>query len=318
LLLWSRRAGPRRVQPENRERRPGTTPVVGTHARVTQFAHDSACVLTVGGVGPILGSVIARRRWQRSVLVLAVVPVIAACGSPAAEGPLAQGSQSTPPTGARDGDVQVGCGGTAGWSPSVMSAGLPGVLTKRQVEDAFTDLLAHPKYRGELASSFLEDGPTRTPWRVLRVDGDTYTLGLGRWTKTGPQGGATVFEMRGHPGSWAWSGGGDCRLAPVLTAGDDWVRLTVPRQGLDRQSRHPAVGVTEQECASGRDPRPFLRAPTLKETSTAVTVYWTAAAPAGNASCVGRAPVNVSLPLAAPLHHRKLLDGSTFPPTPVR
>jgi hypothetical protein len=259
---------------------------------------------------------IGRRRWQRSAMLLAFVPLIVACGSTASERPSGKGSLFTPSIASDSGHLAVGCGGTGGWSPSVMAAGLPGVLTQTQVQDAFTDLLADPKYRGELASSFLEEGPT-TPWRVLRVDGDTYTLGLGRWTRKGPENGATVFEMRGHTGSWAWSGGGDCHLAPVLSAGSEWVHLTTLRQGLDRQSTHPSVGVTEQECASGRDPRPFLGTPISKETSTTVTVYWTATSPADNSSCVGRAPVNVSLRLASPLGQRKLLDGSTFPPTLV-
>jgi hypothetical protein len=93
-----------------------------------------------------------------------------------------RGSGSPSPFLVKDGEVEVGCGGSEGWPPSVMKAGLPGVLTQTQVEGAFTDLLANPKYRAELELSFLEAGPSATSWRVLRVDGDTYTLGLGRWT----------------------------------------------------------------------------------------------------------------------------------------
>jgi hypothetical protein len=199
-----------------------------------------------------------------------------------------------------------------------MEAGVPGVLTRSQVEDAFTELLANPKYHDELSMSFLEDGPAGTPWRVLRVDGDTYTLGLGRWTARGPQNnGASVFEMRGHPGSWAWTGGGDCRLAPVLAPGNAWVALTPPSNGLDRRSTHPLVGLTEKECAGGRDPRPHLHTPIVEETPTTVTVYWTSTTPTENRTCVGRRPVNAPLHLKARLGRRTLLDGSTFPPTHV-
>ena len=198
-----------------------------------------------------------------------------------------------------------------------MEAGLPGVLTRTEVEGAFTELLANPKYHDELSRSFLPDGAAATPWRVLRVDGDSYTLGLGRWTGTGPEEGATVLEIRGHRGAWTWQGGGDCHLAPVLASGNDWVHVTRPTGGLDRASRDPAVGVTEDACSGGRNPRPYLHAPVVHETATTVTVYWTTTPPEGLQSCVGVRPVDVPLHLAQPLGSRTLLDGSTFPPTPV-
>ncbi|MDX6358482.1 MAG: hypothetical protein QOH37_1536 [Nocardioidaceae bacterium] len=216
-----------------------------------------------------------------------------------------------------DGDVQVGCGGATGWAASVMTAGRPGVLTQAQVEDAFTSLLADAKYQGELSRSFLEDGASATRWRVLRVDGDTYTLGLGRWTARGPGNGATVFEIQGYPGSWTWAGGGACHLAPVLASGHEWMAVTAPTVGLDRTSTEPEVGLSEGACSSGRDPRPYLHTPVVRETRTTVTVFWTATPPEGIQDCVGRAPVDVSLHLPSPLGERMLLDGSTYPPTRV-
>lgn len=254
-------------------------------------------------------------RWQRLVL-LALLPLMTACASTTVRSS-GQRPESTPPVLMQDGHVDVSCGGTNGWAPSAMKAGLPGVLTQAQVEEAFTELLANAKYRDELKLSFLEAGPTATQWRVLRVDGDTYTLGLGRWTVAGPQKGASLFEIRGRPGSWAWIGGGDCRLAPVLATGKEWVHVTALGGGLDRQSDAPHVGVTEQGCSGGRDPRPYLDTPIVHTTSTTVTVYWTATPPTGNWSCVGSAPTNVPLQLPSRLGNRALLDGSTFPPTPV-
>jgi hypothetical protein len=255
------------------------------------------------------------RRRQRSALLFAVAPLIAACGSSSATSGL--GTQTTPPVVVKHGEVQVGCGGTDGWSASVMEDGVPGVLTHGQVERAFSDLLANPKYRDELTASFLKDGPAATPWRILRVTGDTYTLGLGQWTATGPGKGAMVFEMRGHPGAWEWSGGGDCHLAPVLAAGNEWVQVTAPATGFDRRSTNPEVGIIEEGCTGGRDPLPHLHAPFVEETSTTVTVYWTATPPTGNQNCVGIDPVDVPLKLTSPLGKRRLLDGSTFPPTRV-
>ncbi|WP_151081900.1 hypothetical protein [Nocardioides cynanchi] len=213
--------------------------------------------------------------------------------------------------------VQVGCAGTQGWPAAVMPDGIPGVLTQAQVTDAFTSLLANPKHNSELSMSFLKNGATATRWRVLRVDGDTYTLGLGRWTEEGPAKGATFFEIQGHEGAWNWVGGGECHLAPVLPSGDEWVAVTSPDGGLDRNTTNPKVGVTEQECSSGRDPRPFLHTPKVRETRTTVTVYWTATAPQGMQDCVGSRPVNVDLHLTAPLGKRALVDGSTYPPSRV-
>jgi hypothetical protein len=259
----------------------------------------------------------ARRGWRW--LLLLTVLVVAACGSnPATDSSSAQRPAPTqPPVVVKDGEVQVSCGGPNGWAVSVMKAGLPNVLTQAQVEGAFTSLLANPKYNGELSMSFLKHGASATPWRVLRVDGDTYTLGLGGWTSSGPENGATVFEIQGHEGTWTWEGGGDCHLAPVPAPGNQWVSLTAPADGVDRHSTNPEVGLSEKACSSGRDPRPYLHIPVLQETPTTVTVYWTATPPKGPQNCVGRRPVNVALQLTSPLGTRTLLDGSRFPPTRV-
>ena len=276
-------------------------------------------MLTVRLVAPNTQRVDAWRGYQR-LLVLAVVAVLAACGSSTAatDSSSAQHAAATQPSVVvEDGEVQLGCGGVKGWAASVMRVGLPGVLTQAQVEGAFASLLADPKYHRELSMSFLKDGASATRWRVLRVDGDAYTLGLGRWTENGPGNGATVFEIQGREGTWTWGGGGDCHLAPVVTQGNEWVNVTAPADGLDRRSTHPEVGVSEEACSSGRDPRPYLHTPVVQETPTTVTVYWTAIPPKGSQDCVGTRPVYVSLDLSAPLGKRALLDGSTYPPTRV-
>ena len=163
----------------------------------------------------------------------------------------------------------------------------------------------------------LKAGPSATPWRVLRVDGDAYTLGLGRWTATGPHGRATVFGIQGHPGARTWQGGGDCQLRTRAHTWARWVHLSAPAHGVDRESTDPEVGVTETACASGRDVRPFLHAPVVRETPTTVTVYWTSTPPQGAQDCIGVAPVDVRLSLPSPVGARTLVDGSTFPPTQV-
>lgn len=261
---------------------------------------------------------------MRPALLLAALLLLAACGeeTPTAADP------TTPPTPATttvaggaltvvDGEVQVGCGGDSGWSPSVMASGIGGVVEPADVVEAFTDLLADPEIAPELEMSFLQDGPEHTEWRVLAAEGDSLTLGLGEWSEDGPGAGARTFGLERDGDDWRWTGGGDCRLEPVLGGDHTWVELTRPAGGLDRTSTNPAVGVSERECTSGRDPRPHLEQPHVVETSTTVTVYWTSLGPEGFHNCMGNPRVAATVPLRQPLGERLLLDGSTYPPRPV-
>ena len=291
--------------PDMGETTRGETGCVGTRA-VRLFGERSAP-----------GS--SRFRRARYVTLTLVLPLLFACGSAVTPRSSLAGSPAPTdlPVVMHDGQVEVGCGGPEGWPPSVMAHGLSGVLTVAEVTDAFTELLANPKYSGELSLSFLKEGPLHTDWRVLRADGNRYTLGLGRWTATGPHRGASVFTMQRQADAWLWNGGGDCHLAPVLKPGNGWVRLSLPTTGIDRSVSSPEVGVSEEACSGARDVRPYLHAPVVQETSKKVTVYWTSTPPSGVNSCVGASPVDVPLPLSSPLGNRKLLDGSSWPPARV-
>jgi hypothetical protein len=262
---------------------------------------------------------------MRLLPTLAALLLLAACGD---QGSMASDPEAPPTTAAatvaggaltvRDGEVQVGCGGDSGWSPSVMATGVDGVVERSEVVEAFTELLADPEIAPELEMSFLQDGPEQTEWRVLAAEGDGLTLGLGEWTATGPGEGGRTFGLERDGDGWRWTGGGDCRLEPVLGGDHSWVELSGPAGGLDRTSTSLALRVSERECTSGRDPRPHLEEPHVVETSTTVTVYWTSARPEGFHNCMGNPTVPATVPLRQPLGERILLDGSTYPPRPVR
>jgi hypothetical protein len=261
----------------------------------------------------------------RRLPALAGLILLAGCGEPVSSAsdptvPSTATSSATVSGGVLtvvDGEVQVGCGGAPGWSPSVMAAGIDGVVGRAEVVAAFTELLQNPEIAGELEMSFLQDGPEQTEWRVLAAEGDSLTLGLGTWTEDGPGEGARTFGLERDGDGWRWTGGGDCRLEPVLGGDHSWVELTAPPGGLDPTSTTLPVEVSERECTSGRDPRPHLEEPHVVETTTTVTVYWTSVPPEGFHNCMGNPAVAATVPLRRPLGERTLLDGSTYPPSPV-
>jgi hypothetical protein len=247
--------------------------------------------------------------------------LLAGCGSDAPRDKASDESGGTSaypaPLVTEDGELLVTCGGDTGFPVSLLPDGLPHVLTQDQAVEIFTDLLSDPELAGELSLTFLHDGAQGTEWRVLRNDGDAYTLGLGHWTADGPAKDAYVMGVQRHDDGWAFGGGGTCNLEPQLEGDNIWVSLTLSAQGLDRESTSPTVGVTERECTSGRDPTPYLHDPVVVEGDDAVTVYWTSTPMTGDANCIGPAPTEVPLELDEPLGDRELLDGSSYPPAPI-
>ena len=260
-------------------------------------------------------------RLLRLGAAVALAVTVGSCGD---ERPTESGSDSTDaaatqlPVMVVDGEVQVGCGGPPGWPPSVMADGLPDVFTDAEMDAIFRELLADPQLAPELELSFLSEGAEETEWRVLAQEESTVTLGLGRWTDDGPVGRAHIMGLEREGDGWRLSGGGDCRLQPLLRPANTWVELSAPKGGIDRDDTLVTVGVNERECTSGRDPTPFLHEPAVVETETSVTVYWTSAPPQGGQNCLGNAPVERELALQRPLGDRTLLDGSTYPPREVR
>ena len=182
------------------------------------------------------------------------------------------------------------------------------------------DLLADPQVNGELQLSFLATGAERD--RVAgagRRRPTRSTLGLGTWTDQRPG-----RRARTSSGS---SATGDAlaldrrrRLPPASRprARARWVEL--PAADLDPRSPSRRVRSTRSTCTSSRDPAPYLPRALVRrdrrvghrllDLDTAARA--TRPAP-GNPHCVSG-----PLPLDEPLGDRELLDGSTYPPSPVR
>ena len=105
--------------------------------------------------------------------------------------------------------------------------------------------------------------------------------------------------------------------APVLPAGHDWAEVTAPRGGLDRSTADVTVLVMERQCTGARDPRRYLGDPAVIEEDDRVVVSWTSPWPEGASTCPGNPRVERVIHLNEPLGDRELLDGSTWPATPV-
>lgn len=230
------------------------------------------------------------------------------------------GASSAGPLLVVDGEVQVACGSgsASGWSPSVMPHGLDGLITDAEVDRTFSDAWHDEEGLGvELPFIGTLEDFTSMEWRVLYGDEDSVLLGTGRWTVGGPRGSDLTYTLRRDGDAWTLAGMGSCRLQPALDPAYSWARASRPDGGLERQSRTVTVGVTEMACSSARDPSNFIQEPYLQETEESVTVYLTTTAPEGMNACPGRPPVPYELTLAEPLGDRALLDGSTYPATPV-
>jgi hypothetical protein len=196
-----------------------------------------------------------------------------------------------------------------------MTEGLPGVLDQAQAEALFTSLLDGPAGE-ELALAPLSKGAAETPWRVLAEDGDTLTLGLGEWTEEGPGADGSILTVKKSGDDWTIDSGGDCRLfGPIAREGLSVVEATGYAPGATAYDI--AVQTNERQCASGRDPAPYLNDPYVVETAQRVTLYLTSAPVEGYADCQGNPTVTQTVTLDQPLGERQVVDGWVWPAAPL-
>lgn len=257
----------------------------------------------------------------RSTLLVVVVltAALSGCGTEATadDEPGRSSAMDDAPFVVAGGEVRVSCGGgDEGWLPSVMPRGVRGALTDEGATRVFEDILSDPRTGEEASLSLFPDG-VDVEWRVLHDGDDLLTIGLGQWTEQGPTGnGADTLRLAREGTTWRAVGWGGCQLSPVLADGHRWAEVTA-YTGNPESTRLTAQ-VNERECASGRDPEPYLQEPFVVETDTSVTIYFTSEPPQGAQTCQGNPSIDRVVELKQPLGTRLVLDGFSYPPREVR
>jgi len=248
--------------------------------------------------------------------VLAVVLPVAVIGGSGGSSP-GRGGEGAPATdGAEAADVRVTCGGDTSWPVSAMADGIPNDVAEEEVRTAFARLEAAAGI--DAPRAIQQQGADGASYIVLAVTDDEVTLGVGRWTVDGPDGGQVLTLERSASGLRP-AGWGDCRLLEVaLPEGRSRVEVTAPRGGVDPSATSLVVVVNELQCASGRDPAPYLGRPLVVEEDDRVLVTMSSEEVVGGADCQGNPHVPVTLDLDEPLGDRQLFDAGTWPPTPIR
>ena len=271
----------------------------------------------------------ARRRRHRRVSVMAAAAVLAvviplgvvatrsddAGNRPAVSSPHVTAGPTT------DTDAlaaqRVTCGDGASWAVATMDGGLPDAVDDAEVRAAFADVLAEAPM--DAPRAIIDDGPERASYIVLAADGDSYTLGVGPWSTAGPGTGADyALLQRRADGSLDVQSWGGCRLTVALPEDRSQVVVTAPDGGVDPGVTDPTVVVNEEQCTGSRDPLPYLGDPVVVEDDDRVVVTLTSETMQGTAFCAGNPSVPLTLHLDAPLGDRELLDGGTYPPTPIQ
>ncbi len=275
--------------------------------------------VVTAGLAAVIIAIAGGTIWQR------MSPATIAPAASLTPAPEQTGDAAPPLLQVQDGEVLVSCGGPPGWKPSVIEHGLVGA-DRRQFVPALKALVEESPTeapRELVAAADIDDAP----WRVVAMDGSEAVLSVGEDLDV-----VKPVYLERRLGKWqvtSWSDG--CSLEPVLASSTaNWVQVSSSNEPADPSGRRfvarPLPGdaldvqvwVRENACASGRDPRPYLREPAFVETPDSVTVYWTTMADDTMVFCPGVAPEPVTLRLPSPLGDRQLLDGSTWPATPLR
>lgn len=147
------------------------------------------------------------------------------------------------------------------------------------------------------------------------ISGVRVLVATGEWGPQGPiddESGYAVLAQ--NDGQYSVEDWGACDLKPALKPGLGWAALS--KASADPSSSVLTVDVTEVDCTGGRDPSAFLQEPVVVETDESVTIFWATTESAGG-DCPSNPSVTRQLQLAEPLGDRTILDGSTWPATPL-
>jgi hypothetical protein len=242
---------------------------------------------------------------------VAFVLSLVGCGEGTHEAP----SGASSPSGTSKDQHLISCDGASlGWPAAAMDGGIDSRFDQGELRAALESLA---KEAGTDAPTALRDAAIEhAPWKVLAESADTVVVATGTWDANGPGKDGQVVKLEKAEkagGGWRAVTYGDCaNLRPLISPGHAWVEVSASGE-LDRSSTQLMVGVSEVECSGGRDPRPFLREPTIVADDHSVTISWTTEAPTGANTCVGTMPVPQLIHLPDPLGDRVLLDGSVWP-----
>jgi hypothetical protein len=270
-------------------------------------------------------------RVTPAVAVLGAVALslsVSACGTGEAPAAAATGQTAPPqpppsqtsPLVTSEGEVLVACRGGVPFRPSVAAdGGAQGLADPAAVERALDAMGIEAGGDGPQALAGVS--AAQAGYVVLggqAFDGvEHLSVLVGPWDPvTSPRHGDHLILVAGGDG-WTVAGGGGCHASPVLTEGLAWAEIRTATGAPEPQSTLLQVEVSESECVSGRDPEPYLQDPVVEERDDAVVISWPTTRATGNQNCLGNLPVTRTVVLERPLGARVVLDGSSYPPTPV-
>lgn len=259
-----------------------------------------------------------RPRNARAALIAALLLSLTACGTERSATAEVDVPEQEPKQSASSDELLISCDAQApGWPASAMDGGIDSRDSRAELTPALEAVVAEAGIDAPLALQGVDVG--EAPWFVLAESERYVVVAAGTWDEHGPKlkDDGQAVRLERNASGWEVVGWGTCsRLVPVVEPGRQWVQIE-SASDLDPAATEVAVEITERQCTSGRDPRPFLEEPTFVEDDDSVTVFWTSRMPEGASTCIGNAPVPHRLRLDDPLGDRQLLDGSSWPARPV-
>lgn len=164
---------------------------------------------------------------------------------------------------------------------------------------------------------FFDEFVASYDWFVADDGATARTLfGEGRDRQDPPH---AYVSLEQRDGAWSPLGWGQCRIE-VLADGWGNARFVLdpdvePAPDGDRIS----VLATEMTCTGGKPPRGReVRSLVVDETEDTIAIVILVEPPTGDQSCPGNPSFPYEVQLSSPLGDRTILDGSAYPPSPIR